>query len=197
MKKIVGYGATVLALVMLSVSCASKPKEAPPPAEPPKPAPYQLPLSGFRAWTSDDGTSAVLEEDTIVFSGGGLDYLLPEDVDLKLYSGLYLTYVTSDWEDNADVEAKTSNPHRMQLSFKGWNGVEGGEAEGATRIDYTYPELADGPDQAEVSLIDVGRKYGEWIAQEGVKGFTIKSNIWENDGIPNYKVKIISLELRP
>ncbi|MDR0567604.1 MAG: hypothetical protein LBG87_00150 [Spirochaetaceae bacterium] len=207
MKKIVGCGAAVIALVMLSVSCGSKPKEVEAPVEEPTIEPYGLPLSGFQAWTTEDGTSAVLEEDTIVFSGGGLDYLLPEDVDLSLYSGLYLTYVTSEWQDSADVEAKTGNPHRMQLSFKGWNGVEGAGTEEtpAVRTDYTYPELADGPDPAEVSLIDVSRTregaetdvYAEWINQEGVKGFTIKANVWENDGIPSYKVQIISLELRP
>lgn len=210
MKKIIGYGAMVVALVMLSVSCASKPKAEAPVETAPQVQPYALPLTGFQApYATDDGTSAELQGDTIVFTGGGLDYLLPADVDLSLYSGLYLTYVTSDWTDSDAVGANANfadgNTHRMQLSFKGWNGVaadvpegdDGTPAQTAVRTDYTYPLLEDGPDQKEVSLIDADRKYGDWIAQEGVKGFTLKANIYEDAGIPNYSVKIISLELRP
>ncbi|MDR0525799.1 MAG: hypothetical protein LBG90_08025 [Spirochaetaceae bacterium] len=188
MKKCV-YGA-IAALIIVSASCASKPKAEPAP-EPPKP--YALPLTGFTPWELEDGT-AELVDDTIVFAGGGLKYLLPTDVDLSKYTGLYLVYETSEWDDpEGAVEAKTGVPHRMQLSFRGWDGIEGNElAEGT---DYTYPILEDGA--GEVSIIDRDRKFGEWESGEAAKGFTLKANTFENDGIANYKVKITALELRP
>lgn len=184
-RTIIGYGA-VCALVVLAVSCASsgggKSASQPEEPQPVKAAgPYQLPLSEFKDWYK-----ASIEEDTITFEGGGLDYLLPLDVNLKAYSELVLVYETSDWVEEEAVAEKTGTANLMQLSIKNWDGGDG-------RVDLTYPYLQEGA--GEVVLLDAD-KYTE-LQQKAVEGFSIAANVWENNGIANYKVKILSLELRP
>jgi hypothetical protein len=186
MKKIMGYGA-VLALVMLAGSCGSSgaAKTEPPPPAPAEPVKateaYVIPVSQFAPWYK-----ASIEEDTIAFEGGGLDCLLPEGVDLKAYSQLVLVYETSDWVDEEAVAAKTGKPNTMQLSIKDWDG-------GEARVDLTYPYLEEG--SGEAVLLE-GENYAA-LQKEGVAGFTLAANVWENNGIANYKLKIVSLELRP
>jgi hypothetical protein len=143
--------------------------------------PFALPLTEFKPWYK-----AKFQGDTIALEGGGVDYLLPLDVDLNAYSQLVLVYETFDWVDEDAVLKQTGKANTMQLSVKDWDG-------GDSRIDLTYPYIVEGAGEA---VLLEGEQY-DALKQKGVEGFSLAANVWSNNGISTYKVKVISLELRP
>jgi uncharacterized repeat protein (TIGR02543 family) len=132
------------------------------------------------------GYQAVVNGDTVSYSGGVADYLFPTtDFDITDYESLTIKYVTYAWTPEAEVSPNDN----MQLVIKDWDGSA---EEGSSRNDIgDYPTLQKGK-----GTFTIAANFSK-LQKVSVSGFGIGVNVYEHSGIGNYTVKFYSITLNP